>query len=207
MPWHRLLALLADTPGRLAAWMRTQHYRRALDFHPTARALPHGRVLNPGRQRNSVLVGRHTVLRGELFVFPHAGSIRIGDWCFIGEGSRIWSSASVEIGDRVLISHDVNIHDTNGHPTSAATRHDHFVRIVEKGHPAEWADMTARPISIGNDAWIGFGSTILKGSNIGVGAIVAAGSTVNGDVPAWTMVAGNPARIIKELSRDQITAR
>jgi len=202
MSWHSFLARLSEAPAHMAARLRTLHYRRALEFHPSARALPNGRVLNPGGRRDAVRLGRNSVLRGELFVFPHSGRIRIGDWCFIGEESRIWSSSEVNIGDRVLISHGVNIHDTNGHPTSAATRHAHFVHIVEKGHPDKWSDMSAKPVEIGDDAWIGFGSTVLKGSRIGKGAVVAAGSTVMGDVPDWTVVGGNPARIIKELVRE-----
>jgi len=55
---------------------------------------------------------------------------------------------------------------------------------------------------IEDDAWIGFKATILKGVHIGRGAIVAAGSVVTHDVPAWTIVAGNPARVVKRLDED-----
>jgi acetyltransferase-like isoleucine patch superfamily enzyme len=99
----------------------------------------------------------------------------------------------------VLISHQVNIHDTNGHPLSAAMRHRHFVEIVRHGHPPDWTDMDARPIRIGDDCWIGFGATILKGVAIGQGAVVAARALVTSDVAPWTVVAGNPAVPIKEL--------
>ncbi|MBK8021791.1 MAG: hypothetical protein IPK19_10285 [Chloroflexi bacterium] len=59
------------------------------------------------------------------------------------------------------------------------------------------------PIRICDKAWIGFNAVILKGVTIGEGAIVGAGSVVTKDVPAWTVVAGNPARIIREFTEDE----
>ena len=63
----------------------------------------------------------------------------------------------------------------------------------------DWSFVIKRPISIKNKAWIGFNSIILKGVTIGEGAIVGAGSVVTKDVPPYTIVAGNPARIIREI--------
>jgi acetyltransferase-like isoleucine patch superfamily enzyme len=54
-----------------------------------------------------------------------------------------------------------------------------------------------QPVRIGDDAWVGFGAVILKGVEIGRGAVVAAGSVVASDVPEGTVVAGNPARVVK----------
>lgn len=158
-----------------------------------------GAVLNPRGNRDLVIIGANSVIRGELFVLAHSGSIRLGEWCFVGENSRIWSAASIVIGDRVLISHDVNIHDTDSHPEGREARHAHFVAIARTGHPAH-VEMQSSPISIGDDAWIGFGVTILKGVSIGAGAIVAAQSVVTRDVAPLTVVAGNPARFIKQLA-------
>ena len=61
--------------------------------------------------------------------------------------------------------------------------------------------MNSKPIKICNDAWIGMNVIVLKGVTIGEGAIVGAGSVVTKDVPAWSVVAGNPACIIKYLDR------
>ena len=158
-----------------------------------------GRILNPAGTRSAIAIGAHTVIRGELFVFPHAGRIELGDWVYLGENSRIWSSASVKIGHRVLISHDVNIHDSNGHPLDAAARHEQSRAIVLRGHPADIETIVAQPIAIGDDVWLGFGATVMKGVTIGTGAIVAARSLVLEDVQPWTLVAGHPAKVIKEL--------
>ncbi len=133
-------------------------------------------------------------------MFPHAGSITIGDWCFVGEDTYIWSSSEVTIGDRVLISHNVNIHDTNGHPLDARARHDQFQLIATVGHPAEIESIIAEPVLIGDDVWIGFNASILKGVTIGEGAIVAAGAVVTKDVPPYSVVAGNPAKVVRTLS-------
>jgi acetyltransferase-like isoleucine patch superfamily enzyme len=132
-------------------------------------------------------VGERTVVAGQLQTFGHGGRIEIGDWCYVGEGTRIWSAASIRIGHRVLISHDVNIHDTNSHPRDAAERHAHFVAIVERGHPRSMDNIHAEPVVIGDDVWIGFNSTVLKGVTIGRGSIIAAGSTVTRDVPEMSL--------------------
>ena len=63
----------------------------------------------------------------------------------------------------------------------------------------DWGFVNTKPIKVCNDAWIGMNVIILKGVTIGEGAIVGAGSVVTKDVPAWTVVAGNPARVVKSL--------
>jgi acetyltransferase-like isoleucine patch superfamily enzyme len=63
----------------------------------------------------------------------HGGSIRLGDYCYAGENTHIWSANSVTIGNRVLISHGVNIRDANAHSLSAATLKDQVrARAAEK---------------------------------------------------------------------------
>ena len=126
-----------------------------------------------------------------MLTFAHGGAIGIGSWCFVGEGTRIWSSGRIRIGDRVLISHNVNIHDTNAHPLDAAARHQQFVAISTVGHPRELDGVAAEPIEIGDDAWIGFNAIILKGVRIGARAIVGAGSVVTQDVPDDGVYVGN----------------
>ena len=193
-------ARLADVPLALAAKLRTWHYRRAFECARSFRVAGHGRILNPGGNRGAVRIGNHSILRGELFVFPHSGRIALGDWVFLGENSRIWSSNQVVVGDRVLISHDVNIHDTNGHPIDAIARFEQTQAIILSGHPNDITTIASAPVTIGDDAWIGFGATVLKGVTIGAGAIIAARSLVTKNVAAGTMVAGNPARLMRDVS-------
>ncbi len=156
-------------------------------------------VENMRRQREAVTVGAQCAIRGRLVTFPHGGEIRIGANSFVGQNSNIWSAASITIGERVMISHSVEIHDTNSHSLDAQLRHQHFLKIVSTGHPEDLPDVPAKPIVIEDDAWIGFRSIILKGVTIGRGAVVAAGATVTQDVEPWTVVAGSPAVVVKKL--------
>lgn len=157
-----------------------------------------GLISNPSADRNRVCIADGGEIHGTLKVFPASGIIRIGVNCFVGPGGRIWSGNRVVVGDNVLISHDVEIHDSNAHPLSAAAR-----RGQNKSSP--WVksladiDVETAPVEIGNDVWIGFRSVILKGVTIGDGAVVAANTLVTADVEPWTLVGGNPMRVIRKL--------
>lgn len=154
-------------------------------------------VNNRQVNKNKITIGKHTHIRGYLELFRQGGEIDIGDYCFIGENSRIWSVSSIKIGDRVLISHGVNIHDTISHPIDHIKRHDDYKRILglSNSKPSDF-DTKPEPVVIKNDVWIGFNSIILKGVTVGEGAIIAAGSIVTKDVPNYTIVGGNPAKTI-----------
>lgn len=165
-------------------------------FHSTSR------VFNIAGDLTAISIGRMTHIRGELLTFAHGGRIAIGEHCYIGEATRIWSARSIRIGDRVLIAHNVTVLDNLTHPISATARHEHFKRIITTGHPLH-IDLDEQPVDIGDDAWIGCMSVVLRGVCVGQGAIVGAGSVVTDDVPAWTIAAGNPARVVRELRSDE----
>jgi len=156
-------------------------------------------VYNFQSNKNNIVIGANTHIRGELLIFAYGGKISIGNNCYIGENSKIWSGENVIIGNNVLISHNVNIIDSNSHEIDYNERAKGFQHIISMGHPKEKGAIETLPIIINNNVWINFNSIILKGVTIGEGAIIAAGSVVTKDVPAWTVVAGNPAKIIKEL--------
>ena len=164
--------------------------------------LPSARIRNIFGDSERIRVGCHSRIRGELMTFGHGGEIRIGQWCYIGEASRIWSAALIELGDRVLVSHSVNIFDSLTHPLHAAARHAQVKQIFEHGHPQTLV-LDENPVRIRNDAWIGAGAMILRGVTVGEGGIVAAGAIVTRDVPAYSIVAGNPAVLVRELSADE----
>jgi acetyltransferase-like isoleucine patch superfamily enzyme len=185
---------------RGAALDRDRRARRSARLHASVRVLEDTRIDNFAGDPEFIEVGEGTVLRGELTVFAHGGRIRLGRDCYLGHGSRVWSMSSVTIGDRVLISHGVNIHDANSHPIDAAARHRHAQTIFASGHPREDMGIEALPVVIEDDAWIGFNATVLKGVTVGRGAIVAACSVVTTSVPPACVVVGNPARVVKQLS-------
>jgi acetyltransferase-like isoleucine patch superfamily enzyme len=153
----------------------------------------HSRILNLMGDPSAIRVGDHTHIEGDLQVFWHGGKIHIGDWCYVGTGSRIWSKNSIVIGDDVLISHLVDIHDNTGHPRSAELRKKEARQQLSIGSGLAESHLESAPIVIEDRAWIGFKASVLKGVRIGEGAIVAAGSIVTKDVAPYTVVAGIPA--------------
>lgn len=167
-------------------------YDRTTIFHPEASVM----ALN---SRNSIVIGPGSHIRGLLQTYPHGGNIIIGKNCYVGDHTRIWSSSKIEIGDFVLISHNVNIFDDTTHPIDPIERRKHAECIFTRGFPKIIDSLDPKPIKIEKDAWICCNSIILRGITIGEGAVVAAGSVVTKDVPAYTLVAGNPAKIIKKL--------
>jgi acetyltransferase-like isoleucine patch superfamily enzyme len=160
------------------------------------------RIRNIRGDTDKIVVGQHSHILGELLTFAHGGEIKIGEWCYVGEGTRIWSAVSIVIGNRVLISHNANIFDSLTHPLGAAARHRQIREIFTRGHPRE-ISLDESPVTIGDDAWIGAGAMVLRGVSVGEGGIVAAGAVVTKDVPAFSIVAGNPAVLIREIPPDE----
>lgn len=180
--------------------IETDYNLKTVDsIDPSVKVFPEAIIDNLSNNPTLIKVGANSIIRGQLLIFAHAGEIEIGKDCYLGEGSRIWSATSIRIGDRVLISHGVNIHDTNSHPIDSNLRHQHFMEIMSIGHPKINPGMVAKPIVIEDDVWIGFNSVILKGVKIGKKSIVGAGSVVTKDVPSSCVVAGNPAKVIYTL--------
>jgi len=148
-----------------------------------------------------IRIGNETCVRGELELQLEGASILIGEKCYIGDHTRIWADESIMIGNRVLIAHNCNIFDSSTHPTDSEERAIDAENIIRKGIRKKANTLSIMPIKIENDVWIGSGSTILKGVTIGEGAIVGAGSVVTKNVPALSLVGGNPAKVIKMLEK------
>lgn len=165
---------------------RQSLYRSSANFSNSVQIKPEATVDNLANVKERIEIGSYSVIRGQLLVFAHAGKIQIGRYCYVGEGSRVWSSESIVIGDRVLISHDVNIHDSTAHSLNHFERHEHFRGIIDQGHPITESGIPgvlSSPVIIEDDVWISFGVTILRGVTIGKRSVIAAGSIVTKDVP------------------------
>ena len=150
--------------------------------------------------REAIRIGSYSRVRGTLSVFNSKGSIVMGEWCYLGNDSYIWAASSITIGDRVLISHSVNIHDFISHPLSASERHAQIVEIFTKGHSEDMSNVPTAPIIIEDDVWLGFNVTVLKGVRIGRGAVIGANTVVTKDVEPFSIVIGNPPRVIGTAS-------
>ncbi len=114
----------------------------------------------------------------------------IGDDCFLGHNTAITVAREVTIGNHCLIAGNVRISDFDGHPVNAMRRRG--------GQPAD--PEAVHPVRIGNDVWIGHSAMILKGVQVGDRSIIGARAVVTRDVPADSIVAGNPANVIRSLS-------
>lgn len=144
--------------------------------------------------RNTRL-GRYT----EVYERCIISDSEIGDYSYVVRDSEIWCAT---IGKFVNIASHARINATN-HPTWRATLH-HFTYRAEN----YWADAEAEEsffdwrrehrVTIGHDVWLGHGATILPGVTVGNGAVIGAGAVVSKDVPAWSIVGGVPAKLIRE---------
>jgi maltose O-acetyltransferase len=118
------------------------------------------------------------------FFCDYGTNIVLGSKVFFNFNCVVLDCAKVTIGNNVLFAPAVQIY-TATHPISAAERR-------------KWLE-SAKPITIGSDVWVGGGAIICPGVTIGDRAVIGAGSVVTRDIPCDVIVAGNPARIIREL--------
>jgi acetyltransferase-like isoleucine patch superfamily enzyme len=114
----------------------------------------------------------------------------IGDRCSIGRGTSIVGLGRIEIGDDVSIAPNVYITD-----------HNHSYEDISVPIAGQWPRQD--PVRIGAGSWLGTGVVVLPGSDIGCHVAVAAGSVVRGTVPDRCVVAGAPARIVRQYSPGQ----
>ncbi|MBX9782841.1 MAG: acyltransferase [Chitinophagaceae bacterium] len=159
-------------------------------------------IHNLQNDKLKIEIGKGSHILGELHVFKYGGEIKIGEYCYIGDHSRIWSAEKILIGNNVLISHNVNIMDTNSHELDSFERANSYKKKIHMGVPSEAGNVKSSAIIINDNVWVGFNSIILKGVEVGKGAIIAAGSIVLNDVPENVVVAGNPAKVIKKLTNE-----
>lgn len=141
-----------------------------------------------------IRLGERVTLSGAQ-VWIAAGSgpakqLEVGNDCYIGHGVEFVIGDSIRIGQHVRIAHRVQLNGYDGHPL------DPLARARNEPPGAE----RSGPITVLDYAWIGSSATILKGVTVGRGAIVASCSLVTDDVPELAIVAGNPARLVRQLS-------
>jgi acetyltransferase-like isoleucine patch superfamily enzyme len=153
-------------------------------------------INNLQNKKSSIIIGENSVVLGQLLVSNQSGKIQIGANSYIGIDTRIWSAESINIGERVFISFGVNIHDNDAHSLSAKIRHEQFKDLFIRKKVNTNVDVKKNKIDIEDDVWIGFNVSILKGVKIGKGAIVASSSVVTKNVEPFTIVGGNPAKLI-----------
>lgn len=130
-----------------------------------------------------VVLDKNTYINNDVLI-QGSGIFTLGENSFIGQYTVIGTNNKITIGKNVMIAQNVSIRDTD----HAFKRLD--IPMCEQG-------ITTSPIIIKDDVWIGHGAIISKGLTIETGAIIASGAIVTKDVPAYAIVGGIPAKIIK----------
>jgi acetyltransferase-like isoleucine patch superfamily enzyme len=142
-----------------------------------------------------------SVYLGTMFdVGPH-GRVSVGEYSLVN-GARIICDERIEIGDYALISWNVVLMDTYRVPLDAGERRQELVRAAHRRPRLLAGPSRPRPIRISRNVWIGFDACILPGVTIGEGSVVGARTVVVENVPPYTVVAGNPARIVRRLEKE-----
>jgi len=182
------------------AWLRLRNLWVDYYLRPRCEYLgPYPNIMKPWYvviSGNNIRIGHSFTAIGEphhrveIGVWGRAfgqGKVTIGDAVLMSPGARIACSDEVTIGDAVMMANGVYITDSDWHGL--------YDRIDRAAEPT--------PVTIGNNVWLGDGAKVLKGVTIGENSVVAAGSVVVKPVPANVVVAGNPARVVKQLDPEQ----
>ncbi len=146
--------------------------------------------------KGDIIVGDNVEISGKFNIvfasrFSDQPTLIIGDNSGIGHGCQFVVGNKITIGRNCNISGDCWIADSNGHPSDPADR------LARKPPAAD----EVRPIVIGDGVWIGRSCLIFPGVKIGVGSIVSAGSVVRSHVPPFSVVAGNPAKVVFRMKK------
>jgi len=152
------------------------------------------------KKSRAVVIGTYvSCYAGCSFAIGENGHCTIGDFTLLN-GALIMAEESIEIGSYCLVSWNVGIADSDFHPLEPAQRLIDAQALAPyfKNRPPR-PQLTTAPVRIADNVWIGMNAVILKGVNIGENSVVAAGSVVTKSVEPNTVVAGNPAVVVKKF--------
>jgi len=144
-----------------------------------------------------ISIGKNSLVHCRISFDSNQGHVIIGDRSYVGLSSLV-CYRKIEIGNDVLIAWGVTIVDHNSHSLYWEQRKDD-VRDWSAGIKY-WDNVGNAPVIIKDKVWIGFNVSILKGVTIGEGAVIGACAVVTKDIPPFTLVAGNPAAVVRVLN-------
>ena len=168
------------------------------------------RCLSAERPHGRIGIGSHSVIyeNAQLAAYGN-GSIQLGENSIVGD-VRIYCRERITIGKRAVFSWNVFIQDFHPHPLDPDKRGKQLESMTlgfmpafdghkAKSLPVDWVFPT-EPVELGDDIWFGANCTVLPGARVGSGSIIAAGAVVvKGEYPPRSVLAGNPARVVKTL--------
>ncbi|WP_456620573.1 MULTISPECIES: chloramphenicol acetyltransferase [unclassified Bradyrhizobium] len=169
-----------------------------------AKALSVQPTIDPSAKLHETKLGTYTEVGARTILHE----VTMGDYSYVVNDAQITYTT---IGRFCSIAAMTRINPGN-HPMQRATQ-AHFTYRSSAYFPGESDDTEffdwrrQHHVHIGHDVWIGHGAIVLPGRNIGTGAVIAAGAIVTKDVPAYTIVAGNPARIVRRRFSEEIAGR
>jgi len=145
------------------------------------------------RREFAITLGARSHADGVHFAIGVEGRVAIGEDCYLND-CILLVEQEIRIGNHVMIGWGATIADSDFHPTAPLERVEDAIALAEgRARPP----IPSKPVTIGDDVYIGPACTILKGVSIGEGAFVEPGSVVTRDVPAGARVRGNPAVLVQ----------
>jgi acetyltransferase-like isoleucine patch superfamily enzyme len=159
-------------------------------------------LLYRSEQRPGVVYGRGaSSYLGTMFDVSPRGRVTLGEYALV-HGARIICDDEIVIGDHALISWNVVLMDTYRFSADPEVRRGELTAVPTELPRVLSGAGRSRRIEIGPNVWIGFDAVVLPGVTVGEGAVVGAKSVVTTDVPAYTVVVGNPARVVRAVPRE-----
>jgi len=140
-----------------------------------------------------IVLGRWVHLGDRCSLRAHEGTLRVGDKTVLGREDTLNCYLDVSIGPRCIVADWVYVGDFDH-------RYDDLhVPIKDQG-------IVKSPVRVGADVWIGVKASVLRGAQVGDGCVLAAHTVVKGDVPAWSVVAGVPGRVVRDRAESWAAA-
>jgi acetyltransferase-like isoleucine patch superfamily enzyme len=172
----------------------TFHYAERIRIGAHARIASNAVLRANTEHPDGVCVGRRTSILENVLINANRGSVVVGNNSWLGPYCLLYGNGDIRIGDGVLIAGHTSINTVSHH----AERVD--IPISEQG-------TEIAPVVIHDDVWIGLNAVILQGVTIGRGAIIGAGAVVTRDIPAWSVVRGVPAKVVRSRLDDDADPR
>lgn len=160
--------------------------KKSISIGKNNRFYPYSEI-NAGLNRNmqTITIGNNNEFDIYSVLFSHGGYITLGNGNYIGPRVQIQGKGSVTIGNNCLIA---------GNTFIVSSNHD-----ISNPEIGDYRKEIGKPIVIEDGVWIGANCVIVAGTTVNKGAIIGAGSIVTKDVPAYTIIAGNPAKSLKKF--------